>query len=635
MIFMLSGTCFPQITATIDPLDIGVGTRALGMGKAYVGAADDANCIFLNPAGLAQLHNWGATSMYCSLISEITYNSFAIYGSRGDEAFGLGYVGANISGTLITTYRDPSTGRIVPLNVYPAGYSDSVLLFSYGVSLGKYFNAPVIDKTLVGISFKTFLQTLKSSEEMTASGFNLDLGLIYPVNSWLRAGLYAQNILPDSAGGALRWDSGEKESIPSNYKLGLNFKVLGSEAIWDNPNDLFANLDLEQGAKYGRPTVYHMGLEWWPYAFMALRCGIDQDVYAKEAGNGVDNNLTLGLGLWYGDIGFDYAYHQYGPLTDNITHYFSLSYGYPKVKPVPVVIAVTAEVEKPKAPETKDYITITGLQDKLIVYSPMLDISGDILTSEVADVDINGDLAVILNRGLGYGGNYSMTYIIKKYGKLPVIIKCLDENKRTLREYKFRLLRIVSFMDVKEGYWAKDAIVNLATFGFVGGFPDSTFKPEKTISRAELTTILVKATGMQVPPVQGKVFSDVSDKHWAAKYIKLGVDRGIVTGYRDKTFKPSNSLNRVEGLMMIARFAGIKPVEELKENPFPDVSKSHWAAKTIQAAKDAGLLKYLAGGNFDPNKPLTRAEAAQILSQTQVAKDKTAELYNWDAGFWQ
>jgi len=631
LFFILVSSSLAETKATIDPLDIGVGTRALGMGKAYVAAADDINSIFLNPAGLSLAKNWGATSMYSSLISEVTYNTFGAYRVSSMEGYGIGFVSASLGGDIYTSYRDPASQRIVPLDVYAAGYTSNVFLLSYGTLLGKYFSYPVIERTSLGFNFKAFYQQLNSTDESyAASGYDLDLGIIYPLYDWLKVGLYGQNVLPVSAGGVLRWDEGAEEEIPANYKLGVNAKLLGEGAPWQYPQDVFLNFDLEDSFIQDRPSVYHLGIEWWLYNYLAFRAGVDQDVYAKGGSSGIDNNTTFGLGFWYGDLGFDYAYHQYGPLSENLTHYFSLSYGYPKATPPP---KPEVKAEKPKEIFAEEYIRIKDLTDKSIIYKDSMDINGEILKEEVEKVEINGNEPATLKADIKEKAIFSLTLFIQKFGKFPVSIKCFDKDGKLLKEYKIRILRIASFSAVPPEYWAKEPIEALASLGIIGGFPDGTFRPDKTIDRAELATLLVRATGVEVPPVKDKVFKDVGSGHWAAKYIKVGVERGIVLGYRDQTFRPTNSLNRAEGLMMIARFAGLRGPEIMRENPFPDLSTSHWAAKMVFAAKEEGILSYLAGKSFEPDKALTRAEAAEMLSRTKFSSDKIKELKDWEVGF--
>ena len=103
-----------------------------------------------------------------------------------------------------------------------------------------------------------------------------------------------------------------------------------------------------------------------------------------------------------------------------------------------------------------------------------------------------------------------------------------------------------------------------------------------------------------------------------------------MNGYPDETFKPARSVNRAEGVSIITRFDGITVPENLIQGPYPDVPGRHWAAKSITAARNAGLLVFLKDKPFEPTRDMTRAEAAEILSRTQFAAAKIADLHNFD-----
>jgi hypothetical protein len=632
----LSCSSYAASLAIIDPIDIGVGARALGMGKACVAYTNDTNSVFLNPAGLAYAKNWGLTSMYTSLISKITYTTIgAHYASSTQETFGFGFITSNLGGTIYTTYRDPTSGRILPDELVSSTYSSNVMLISYGFQLNKYlYYAPLtdyIDRTTVGLSFKGFYQSLDGTNEtFTASGYDMDIGLIYKINQWLKAGFYGQNVLPSSMGAVLRWDTGAEESIPANFKLGLSSKILGNEAYWAYNQDLYGNLDIEGSFLRDRPYIYHWGLEWWPYNYLSLRFGVDQDVYAKVVGNGVDNNLSFGLGFLYSDFTFDYAYHQYGPLTENATHYFSLLYSFPgisikKSEPTPVSTP-TVEAKPKEEKQEKQYIQIVSPKDKTKLTVNTTNINAKILDPDVAKVEVNSIEATILSIVPGESV-FNAKVSLPDVGKKNILIECYDKEGKTLKTYQMSLIKMAAFTDVPAGHWAHDGIINLATLNYINGYKDGTFKPASKMTRAELTALLVKATGLPTIDLKSDPFKDVKATNWAAKYIRVGVDRGLVTANRDGTFKPNKELTRVEGLMMIVRFAGLKNPDILREKPFADIPTKHWAAKTITAAKTEGILAYLKD-NFEPNKPLTRADVAEMLSKTKFAKDKVQELFN-------
>jgi hypothetical protein len=179
-------------------------------------------------------------------------------------------------------------------------------------------------------------------------------------------------------------------------------------------------------------------------------------------------------------------------------------------------------------------------------------------------------------------------------------------------------------------HWAIRPIALSVTLGLVKGYPDNTFKPEKGITRAELVTLLVRTMPVRLSEdLTYSGFSDVSSKHWAAKYIAYGSFKKLVTGYPDGTFKPNKVLTRAEGITILARYANLRE-EPGTPPPFPDLGPKFWANKYIAPAKKAGLLQYLVGKNFEPSTPFTRAEACEVLYQTPQVQQGVNQY--WDTG---
>jgi len=115
--------------------------------------------------------------------------------------------------------------------------------------------------------------------------------------------------------------------------------------------------------------------------------------------------------------------------------------------------------------------------------------------------------------------------------------------------------------------------------------------------------------------------------------VKEGVEKKLVLGYPDGTFRPSNNINKAEGVVLMARFGELEEPDKVLEAPFPDLPGRHWAAPLVTAAKQAGFLKYLEGRDFEPKAPLTRAEAVEILSKTKFAKGKISDLMDFETGY--
>jgi hypothetical protein len=190
----------------------------------------------------------------------------------------------------------------------------------------------------------------------------------------------------------------------------------------------------------------------------------------------------------------------------------------------------------------------------------------------------------------------------------------------TLKRWK--AIRLVSFTDVTGDYWAKRPIEALATLNIITGYPGGIFKPEGDITRAEICALLMKSRVASLgSPVAAASFKDVPKKHWAAKLIAQAVAAGLAKGYPGKLFKPNGKISRAEGVTIIARFADLTIAGgKLVETPYPDLPGRHWSALDVTAAKEGGILNYLAGKRFEPNKNLTRAEVAEMLYRTKPIK---------------
>ena len=653
----------------VDPLDAGAGTRALGMGKAFVAAADDINSIFLNPAGLAYTNNWGMTCGISSAVQETANANFGVFFSTGsNEAWGFGIVGSGTKNPLTAVpTREPSTGRMLPVAVTsPNAYSNSVALLSYGTNLGKYLNIPFINNTSVGLSLKGFFQQIESdNENLLAEGFDVDLGIIYPLNSWLKFGAYGQNILEKKSGGKFVWNTedGTEEAIPADCKAGISAKIMGSGGLIKSDHDLFFNLDAEQ-SYYAKalPLLYHAGIEWQALDFLTLRCGLDQLLtVSTHLKYSTENDYTAGLGYKYGDYSFDYAYHQYGDDVASALNYLSVSYSFgrgaekQKIAEVPPPPPATAEVRLatpealPATPEalpapivtpeitsaTEEYLSINSPADKSIIYADSVPVSCDIINYKVSRVEINGISAVITS---GAQKKVIASVSVPSFGKVPLKIRCFNAAGLLLKEYKVRLLRLPAFTDLPNySYLAQDKIIILSALNIFSGYPNGTFKPNKAITRAELTSILVKTFGYTSPEVVDSGFKDVKPDNWASYYIQKGTELGFVTGYSGDIFKPTNPVTRAEGIAIVSRFAGLSLKEKITRKPFTDVPATNWAAPVITAAKEAGLLDYyylrLSGGRLAPRRPMSRAESAAILSQTEFLKKKIADFLNWEVGY--
>ena len=145
---------------------------------------------------------------------------------------------------------------------------------------------------------------------------------------------------------------------------------------------------------------------------------------------------------------------------------------------------------------------------------------------------------------------------------------------------------------------------------FLSGYANGTFKPDRNMTRAEVTTMFARllTEKMAADQTYSNTFSDVAKSHWAANYIGYMQQFGIITGYADGSFRPDASVTRAEFAAIASRF------EKLTEGnkSFSDVPSSHWAAKYINFAATRGWVNGYADGTFKPNNSITRAEVAAV-----------------------
>ncbi len=166
------------------------------------------------------------------------------------------------------------------------------------------------------------------------------------------------------------------------------------------------------------------------------------------------------------------------------------------------------------------------------------------------------------------------------------------------------------FSDVPASYWGSDVIAELSDLGYISGYPDGSFKPDNTITRAELATVLVKA--FQLPVASGKVFDDTAN-HWAQNYIAGSYAAGIVSGYSESSFGPDDPVTREQIAVMIVKAAKISGATE--DIPFADGDNtSAWAKDSLAAVVQNGIMKGYPDNTFAPKHQATRAEAVMVIA---------------------
>lgn len=171
---------------------------------------------------------------------------------------------------------------------------------------------------------------------------------------------------------------------------------------------------------------------------------------------------------------------------------------------------------------------------------------------------------------------------------------------------------IPTFSDIT-GHWAESDIKLALEKAIVGGYPDATFKPNASITRAELTVMLATALKLEggVTPFR---FSDEKQiGSWAKQAINQALQAGIISGYEDGSFRPNASITRTEMMVMFARALNL-PIDAKTASLFADDKAiPEWAKGAVHAMYRIGVVHGRSENRFAPNATATRAEAVAML----------------------
>ncbi len=191
--------------------------------------------------------------------------------------------------------------------------------------------------------------------------------------------------------------------------------------------------------------------------------------------------------------------------------------------------------------------------------------------------------------------------------------------------------------DIKN-HWAKEYIEYGVEKGYIGGYQDGTFLPDKTVTRAEFSKMLNNAIKLTATGTAKADFSDVKSTDWYFNEVKKAENAGYIAGYDDKTFRPGNSVSRQEAAVMLSRIV-IPTTERANIKTFGDgTTVDSWAVDAVTMIAAKGYIKGDEKGNFNPKGALTRAQAAKLIcefvkNENVVNKNKIVEVTEKDLVF--
>nr|WP_323744214.1 S-layer homology domain-containing protein [Paenibacillus sp. B01] len=160
-------------------------------------------------------------------------------------------------------------------------------------------------------------------------------------------------------------------------------------------------------------------------------------------------------------------------------------------------------------------------------------------------------------------------------------------------------------------HWASGTIAKAAKLRIAGGYADGTFRPNAPVTRAEFAAMIARAFGLAPSPASN-VYADAASS-WAAGSIGALADKGIIAGYADGSFRPNDPLTRAELVKIISQILNLNTLAKGSAAGFADVRGDHWAAEEIRLASSASLVQGISSSRFAPDDSSSRAEALTIL----------------------
>lgn len=154
------------------------------------------------------------------------------------------------------------------------------------------------------------------------------------------------------------------------------------------------------------------------------------------------------------------------------------------------------------------------------------------------------------------------------------------------------------FWDVSDEDWSRDYIGYLETFDIIHGYDDGSFMPKSYITRAEMAVMMARAEGYDIEGYMAADemdYPDIPEEYgtWATKAIDILTTAGVMEGYEDGTFRPTQPITRAETVATVNRVLKNMEVDVIEVRP-SDMTDAHWAYDNVIFAMNHRILKDVA-----------------------------------------
>jgi hypothetical protein len=180
----------------------------------------------------------------------------------------------------------------------------------------------------------------------------------------------------------------------------------------------------------------------------------------------------------------------------------------------------------------------------------------------------------------------------------------------------------VLFKDLKSGSFAYDEIMNLTSRGIIGGYQDGTFRPSQAVTRGQSAKLLAETLNLDLTNVKDPKFKDVPRTHPYYAHIAALANKKIISGYKNGDFGANDTLKRSQMAKILAGSFEFE-LKKVTNTPFKDVKANDQEAKYIQALVDMNVTKGTTATTFSPNGVVTRGQMAIFIYRSDLAKKGT------------
>ena len=190
----------------------------------------------------------------------------------------------------------------------------------------------------------------------------------------------------------------------------------------------------------------------------------------------------------------------------------------------------------------------------------------------------------------------------------------------------FERIQKYRFTDVPPQFWAYNSITKMTKEGYMSGYKNGTFKPNDPLSREEAASLFSKMIGDPPSIMLASSFTDITSDRWSSLAIESVARANIISGYGDKTYRPEQYMSRQEFAVVADKYLHYQGYRTEDPTALDNIHFSDqkfiapWAQSSVRELALFGFINYSTTGLFNPEKYVTRSEAAEITYRMLYSK---------------